>query len=630
MAKTPAFKLSPLSLTDVTIDDAFWGLRLETNRRVTIPHGYRMLQEMGAIDALKLTWRPGDEPVPHIFWDSDLAKWLEGACHSLTTHPDAALRKQVDGVVRLLEKAQQPDGYLNSHYTVVEPQNRWGNLRDCHELYCAGHLMEAAVAHFEATGTRTLLEVACRYGDHIDRIFGRGKGKKRGYPGHEEIELALVKLSRATGERRYLRLSKYFVDERGRTPHYYDLEARSRGETPGHGRRHAYWQAHAPVRDQHEAVGHAVRAMYLYCGMTDVAAETGDVDLFAACRRLWDNMTGRKMYVTGGIGARPQGEAFGDDYELPNETAYAETCAAIGLVFWAHRMLHVTADGQYADVMERALYNGFLAGVGLDGKSFFYVNTLAYNGEPGRTHGRCRRQEWFGCACCPTNVVRLLGTLGTYAYSTGPRSLYVHLYLGGTARAAVAGEGVELRQETAYPWDGRIRLTVNVEKPVRFGLRLRIPDWCEQARLRVNGRQAPVRVTRGYAALDRVWRSGDTIALSLAMPVRVLHGHPLVPATAGHLALQRGPLVYCAEQADQRVDLRALRLPRAPRLTAKHHPRLLGGVTCLHGAATAPPTSGALYSRAARSGRRVAFKAVPYAFWANRRPGPMRVWLPTG
>ncbi|MFH1730990.1 MAG: beta-L-arabinofuranosidase domain-containing protein, partial [Planctomycetota bacterium] len=535
------------------------------------------------------------------------------------------------GVVALLATAQQPDGYLNTHYTPVEPDKRWSNLRDCHELYCAGHLMEAAVAHFNATGRRALLDVMCRYADYIGSVFGRSKGKRRGYPGHEEIELALVKLYRATGEKRYLRLSKYFVDERGRKPHYYDKEAKARGDDPASywARTYDYCQADKPVREQAEAVGHAVRAMYLYSGMADVAAETGDAELLAACRRLWRSVVERKMYVTGGVGASHRGEAFGADYDLPNEEAYAETCAAIGLVFWAHRMLQINGDGQYADVMERALYNGFLAGVGLGGKHFFYVNPLAHSGEPGPPRRTNRRQPWFGCACCPSNVVRLLASLGGYVYSATPNELYVHLYIGGEGRAVVAGQGITLRQATGLPRSGDVRLEVDAERPARFAICLRLPAWSPRAAVRINGKRAPFRVRKGYARIARTWRPGDRIDLRLEMPILRLRSHPAVVANAGRVALQRGPLVYCLEEVDHNVDVRTLALPASAKLKAAHKPRLLAGVTvlCADGFAPRTPPAKDLYRTGTPATDRLALTAVPYYAWANRAPGSMAVWL---
>jgi len=638
--------LRAVPLTDVTIDDAFWGPRLATNRNVVLMHEYRMLKETGRIDQYKLDWKPGQPNPPHIFWDSDVAKWIEAASYSLATHPDADLDRLLDEVIALIGAAQQPDGYLNPHYTVVEPDKRWTNLRDCHELYCAGHLIEAGVAHYQATGKRTLLDVVCRYADCIDNTFG--PGKRSGYCGHEEIELALVKLYHATGQVRYLKLAEYFINERGRQPHVFDVEARARGEDPRRywaGEDYAYVQAHLPVREQTEAVGHAVRAMYLYSGMADVGRCTGDESLLAACRALWQDVVSRKMYVTGGVGSTHRGEAFTKAYDLPNESAYAETCAAIGLVFFAHRMLQIDADSRYADVMERALYNGVLAGIGLDGRTFFYVNPLASGGDH-------HRQEWFGCACCPPNVARMLASLGQYIYSTGApptepgpppatgrsdgqrsdaRAIYVHLYVAGKVRARVAGESVTLTQDGNYPWHGRIRFLVDVPRPVRFDLMLRIPDWCRRHTIKVAGKPIGRRLQRGYACISRRWQAGDVVELSLHMPVERVVAHPQVEPDAGKVAIQRGPVIYCLEQCDHRVDVRWIRLPDGAALNAVFDKRLLGGVAVIEGQGVAAPASdwqGRLYQPVDRTkGRAAKIHAVPYCLWDNRKPGPMAVWV---
>jgi len=623
----PRRRLEPLPLTEVSVAGPFWGPRVEANRRATLRCVYDACKRTGRIDALRLGWRPGDPNPPHVFWDSDVAKWVEAAAYELAVRDDADLERRAEEVADLFVRSQQPDGYLNTHFTSVEPANRWTNLRDWHELYCAGHLIEAAVAHFEATGRRSLLDALCRYADHIDATFGPGDGRKRGYPGHEEVELALVKLYRATGEARYLRLAAFFVNERGRAPHYYDLEAQARGETS---RRwmpsYEYWQAHRPVREQRDAVGHAVRALYLYSGMADVAAETGDASLLAACRRLWHSVTERRLYVTGGVGARPHGEAFGADWELPSDTAYAETCASIALVLFAHRMLEIEADGRYADVMERALYNGVAAGVSRDGTKFFYVNPLA-------SDGRHRRQPFFDCACCPPNVARLFASLGRYAYAVEAdrRALYVHLYAAGEGSATLDGHRVTLTQATAYPWDGTIDFDVGLDAATPFELALRVPGWCRRFSVRVNGRRTDAPIKKGYARLRRTWTDGDQVTLSLEMPIERLTAHPAVDATAGKVALQRGPLVYCLEGCDHKVDVRAIRLPDRARLAAHVDERLLGGAVVLEGKAVAVPTASrkeALYVAGTAKATPVAIRAVPYALWANRKAGPMVVWVP--
>ncbi|MDH7568643.1 MAG: glycoside hydrolase family 127 protein [Armatimonadota bacterium] len=620
--------LTPLPFTQVRIDDRFWSPRLRVNREKTLAHQYQQCKETGRIDAFRLDWRPGREPVPHIFWDSDVAKWVEAASYTLALHPDPHLENLLDEVVALIASAQQPDGYLNVHFTVVEPEKRWTNLRDWHELYCAGHLMEAAVAHYQATGKRTLLNALCRYADYIGTVFGTGPGQKRGYPGHEEIELALVKLFRVTGERRYLELSRYFVEERGRQPHYFDQEARARGEDPArfHGRDYRYNQSHLPVREQTEVVGHAVRAMYLYCAMADLAGELNDPTLLRACERLWESVTGRRMYVTGGIGSARANEGFTFDYDLPNESAYAETCAAIGLVFWAHRLLQLTADARYADVMERALYNGVLSGVSLDGERFFYVNPLASVGDH-------HRQPWFGCACCPPNVARLLASLGHYIYSRRDDDVAVHLYIQSSAQLTVGGGAATLTQSTEYPWEGRVCLAWRLERPARFAMLLRIPGWCREARLWVNGSAIPLKdvVERGYARVAREWRDGDRVELDLPMRPERIYAHPAVRQNVGRVALQRGPLVYCLEEADHPVSVHRLLLPRNAPVKARFDNSVLGGVVLLEGEGVALRENGwegALYRATPPDASPCLLTAVPYFAWDNRAPGTMTVWIP--
>ncbi|WP_235886305.1 glycoside hydrolase family 127 protein [Paenibacillus cymbidii] len=639
MAATTVYR--PVRFDRVTIDDRFWAPKIELNRAVTIPTAYDKCKETGRIDAFRQDWKPGQEPVPHVFWDSDVAKWIEAASFSLATTPDPALDAQLDELIVLIASAQQEDGYLNTHYTAVEPENRWTNLRDNHELYCAGHLIEAAVAHYEATGKRGLLQVACRYADYIGTVFGTGPGQKRGYCGHEEIELALVKLYRTTGEPRYLQLGSYFVEERGREPHYFDLEAAQRGEEPGRLTHHVreYSQSHKPVREQDRVVGHSVRAMYLYAAMADLAAEQDDDSLYAACERLWTHLCTKHMYLTGGIGASAANEGFTNDYELPNETAYCETCASIGLIMWNHRMLQRRTDGKYADVMERVLYNGAISGISMDGKQYFYGNPLAsYRTSVPKRGDKTmpdyyRRSDWFGCSCCPPNLSRLLASLGQYAYSTRADELVVHLYMQGEAEFDLDGRRVRVIVETDYPWDGDIRLRLAMDEPTRFALKLRIPGWCEAYELAVNGSPAAdgAGPERGYESIDREWSAGDEIRLRLHMPVERVYAHPDVRHNIGHAALQRGPLVYCVEQADHDVPVRSLLLPRETELAPVFEPELLGGVVTLRGSAVCADRGGwehTLYRTSRPLLTACAITAVPYYSWANREPGEMKVWLP--
>ncbi|MFH1569217.1 MAG: beta-L-arabinofuranosidase domain-containing protein [Gemmatimonadota bacterium] len=627
-ASTPAAVAADLGR--VQCEGGFWGHRQRVNRERTLPSQHRHLTETGRLAALDPRHRPGDRSARHIFWDSDTAKWLEAAAYSLATHPDAELEGQVEAVVAALGRLQSADGYLNSWFQNVEPEKRWTNLRDWHELYCAGHLMEAAVAHHRATARRDFLDIMGRYADHIGAVFGTGPGQKRGYPGHEEIELALVKLHRATGEARYLDLARYFVDERGRQPHYYHQEAEAGGEQPQayvFGDTYAYSQAHVPVRQQDRAVGHAVRAMYLYAGMTDLLAGSGDPELAAALEKLWANVTLRRMYVTGGVGSSHQGERFTDDYDLPEETAYCETCAAIGLVFWAHRLANHYGDARYADVMELALHNGALSGVALDGEHYFYVNPLA-------STGAHHRQAWFGCACCPPNLARLIASLGQYTYSEGAEG-WIHLYAAGAAELDIGGVRTRLEVQTEYPWDGRVAITVTPERETELALNLRLPAWCREPSASVTGQPVAVsRATRhGYLHLQRTWRPGDTATPELPMPVDRVRAHPAVRMASGKVALRRGPVVYCLEGVDNRlVPLARLSLPRGATLRARHHPEMLGGVTTIEGsgpALTDRGWEGHLYGPGAAlaASEPFRFRAVPYCVWDNREPGPMAVWL---
>jgi DUF1680 family protein len=492
------------------------------------------------------------------------------------------------------------------------------------------------VAYAQATGKRRFLEIMLRYAEHIAALFGPGEGQKHGYPGHQELELALVKLSRFTGERRWLDLAGYFVEERGQQPYFYDLETQARGEDPQAYRfgNYAYLQAHKPVRQQDEAVGHSVRAMYLYSAMADLTLETGDESLLEACQRLWQSVTERRMYVTGGIGPAGRIEGFSYDYDLPNEEAYAETCAAIGLVLWAQRMLSAEPAGKYADVLERALYNGVLSGLSLDGEAFFYANPLAYfpEGRPGGVPEIVgRRQSWFSCACCPPNLARLLASLGGYIYSAAKGEVYAHLFIESRATVRLAGQRIELRQETNYPWDGLVTFQVHPQAPLEFTLAVRIPGWSRSYEISLNGRPIAGQVESGYARIRRVWQPGDRLDLSLAMPVERIAAHPAVREDCGRVAVQRGPLVYCLEGCDNGPDLQALRLPAEAWIEASYEPGLLGGVETLQAEGrrtSAEGWQGRLYRPARGQAEEPArLRFIPYYAWANRELGEMIVWI---
>jgi DUF1680 family protein len=616
--RKPHVKLAVPRLADVRIDDEFWAPRINTCREVTLPHCFDQCEQTGRIrNFVKAAGQMPGEFEGLWFNDSDVYKIVEGAAYSLHVHPDAKLEEYTDGIIAKFAAAQQPDGYLCCYFILGNLEERFKHIHRParHELYTIGHLIEAGAAHYRMTRKPNLLDVAIKAADQIDAVFG--PGKRMDVPEHQELELALIKLYEATGEKRYLDLAKFFIDQRG--------------NADGHTLYGPYSQDHLPVRKQTEIVGHAVRAMYNCIGMVDLYGHSGDEELRIACRRLWESATHRKMYVTGGVGATARGEAFGADYELPNETAYAETCAQIGLVLFAHRMLLIDPDAEYADVMERVLYNSFLSGLSLSGDEFFYQNRLA-------TRGDYHRQSFYGCACCPSNVVRVYPQLGKFIYAHGDSTIYANLYAGGTATIHVKDTEVTLRQETRYPWDGRITLTVTPDQQQMFDICLRIPGWCrdretpgrlyratqsddEKPTLKVNGEVIQSRgLDKGYLRIARDWQPGDRIELNLPMPVRRVHAHPEIKADAGRVALQRGPIVYCVEAVDHAIPVRHLSLPRDAPLTVQHRDNLLGGVTVIAGKASVRmPDSD--------KPKQVDLLAIPYYAWDNRDAGSLAVWL---
>jgi len=639
-ASQPRTRFRPPAVPQVDIG-GFWGGRVDAVANSTADILYRRCVEAGMLEQIdpshpspgvKIPFHVSDSDevstvTTQMFWDSDFGKTIETAAYSLYRKPNPELEARIDEIVDMYARLQEPDGYLSSWYLRIQPGQRWTNLRDCHELYCAGHLIEGAVAYFQATGKRRLLDIMARYADNIATVFGPEEGKRKGYCGHEEIELALVKLARATGERKYMDLAKYFIDQRGQQPHYFDEEARARGVDPKdyHFKTYEYNQSHKPVREQDKVVGHAVRAMYLYSGMADIATEYDDDSLKAALERLWADLTSKRLYVTGGLGPSSDNEGFTADYDLPNETAYAETCAAVGLVFWSSRMLGMGPDARYADIMELALYNGSISGLSLDGSLFFYENPL-------ESRGRHNRWKWHHCPCCPPNIGRMVASIGSYMYGVADDAIAVHLYGDNTARFEVAGRKVRLTQTSRYPWDGAVAIAVDADTPSRFTLHLRIPGWCRNAALSVNGEAVDLAsVTRdGYAAITRDWTAGDQVRLDLEMTVERVRAHPEVRQDAGRVALMHGPLVYCLEEADNAVGLNRLQVPEQARFDCRFEPDLLGGVTTLSADVEADATAdwdGALYRREPARTEAAPIKAIPYFAWDNRQPGEMLVWL---
>ncbi|MBM7567743.1 glycoside hydrolase family 127 protein [Paenibacillus sacheonensis] len=652
--------LKPSSSMEVRVRDGFWNRFTELVRKTVIPYQWEALNDR----------IPGAEPSYAIrnfriaagleegkyggmvFQDSDVAKWLEAVGYSLADRRDPELERIADEVIDLIALAQHENGYLNTYFTIKDPGKQWTNLYEAHELYCAGHMMEAAVAYYQATGKRKLLDVMRKFADHIESVFGREADRLRGYDGHQEIELALIKLYQATAEERYLRLAQFFIDERGQEPSFLIEECERReGYSIWTGRKQpiptmkqlAYNQAHLPVRDQDAAVGHSVRAVYMYAAMADLAGLTGDQELLDSCRRLWNNMTQKQMYITGGIGSTHHGEAFTIDYDLPNDTVYAETCASIGLIFFAQRMLKLEQKSEYADVLERALYNNVLGSMSQDGMSYFYVNPLevwpdasAHN--PGRHHVKAVRQKWFGCSCCPPNVARLLSSLNDYIYtaSEADNGIYVHLFIGSEARLRIAGGQVALKQRSQMPWHGKSTFELSEVTGAAFSLMLRMPSWCGgQAGMKVNGVQVEYDVLDGYAKVDRVWKKGDLVEWEPAMTAHFIVAHPNIRANAGKAAIERGPLVYCLEEIDNGGPIASLSLSKGSTLAFQYDPDLLGGAGVIEVEGYSDERASwredqpyrPLEAAASEStAGPVKLKAVPYYLWGNRTPGEMAVW----
>lgn len=615
--RSPNARLRAVPAAHVRLHDAFWAPRREMNGRHTLRTQLEHLESTGALDNFRRLGEGLDRPFEGMYFaDTDVYKWLEAVGWHLADHPDdGELRAQADRVIDVVAAAQRSDGYLNTYFALEREAERWTNF-DLHEMYCAGHLFQGAVAYHRTTGDERILEVATRFADHICDTFGPGPGQRVAVDGHEEVELGLVELYRTTGELRYLDQAVFFIEARGR-----GLLGRPYGQFSPE-----YSQDHAPFRDMDAVVGHAVRALYYSAGVADVCAEIDEPEYRAALERLWHSMTERRMYVSGGVGSRHEGEAFGDDYELPHARAYTETCAAIASVMWNSRMLTLDPNARYADLLEWTLFNAVLPGLSLDGERYFYQNPLSDD-------GRHRRQAWFGVACCPPNVARTLAALPGYLYGVADGELWVHLYAASALRTTLPdGTEVALQQRTSYPWDETVALRLAAAGT--FALMLRVPQWCREATLRVNGEAEDVTVTPGsYLRVARSWAVGDEVSLELAMPVRYLTAHRRVSEALGRAAIARGPILYCVEAADHPgLDPRDLVLPRDPAAFAVGSNELPGGLLALRAAASVMDADvGPLY-RAADGDARVTLSpatltAIPYFAWANRDPGPMQVWV---
>lgn len=627
---------APVDFTKVSLTGAFWAERMETVLTKTIPSQHKKLDESGILESLLLLdpAPPLRIPINHhghthqVFWDSDLGKWVEAASYALRHRRDEVIEAQIEDIADKMEAAQLDDGYMNFWYQGHDISLRWTNLRDRHELYNCGHLLEGAIAYFQATGRRRMLDVLERYLDHIRATFGTGEGQKRGYPGHQEIEIALVKLYHLTGERKQLDLCAYFINERGSQPHYFDLEAVARGETfdEYHQATHEYSQSHLPVREQTKVVGHAVRAMYMYAAMADLAADLDDAGLKSACEVLWDDVTRTRMYVTGGFGPSADNEGFTTDYDLPNATAYAETCASVAMIFWAQRMLNLDLDGRYADVMELALFNGALSGLSRDGEHYFYDNKL-------ESDGSHQRWPWHPCPCCTMNVSRLVASVGGYFYSVGADSVALNLYGGNTATLDMGGRSITIKETSNYPWSGKIKVEVQPEGTGEFSLKLRVPGWAEGASASVNGEAVDVAANsdKGYLDLRRDWKAGDVVELDLPMDPTRVYANPKVKMDQGKVALRYGPMMYCLEQVDNAAaPVTEVTLPRGASVTAKERADLFDGIVVLQGEGAAISNDDwkhDLYRTTPPTAAAVTLTAVPYFLWCNRGSNPMTVWI---
>ncbi len=624
-----------IPLLNVRVTDAFWSSRQKLMTDVTIPYMEKILRDeipdaekSHALSNFRMA--AGEETGTFygmVFQDSDIAKWLEAAAYSLSLKPDKALEKRLDDVIALIGRAQQPDGYLNTFFTVKEPENRWQNLLECHELYCAGHMMEAGAALYEATGKRNLLDICLRLADHIIGLFG--EGQRDAIPGHQEIELGLLRLYHVTGETKYRDMAQRFLDLRGQDPEWFQKNTPMEPgkQYGGYGldpQNTQYNQSDVPVREQTKARGHAVRQVYMLAAMADAAALSSEEALIAACDRMFDNITQRQMYVTGAVGSTEHYEAFTDDFDLPNDTNYGETCASVAMAFFAQKMLCIAPRGKYADLLETQLYNGALAGMQMDGERYFYVNPLEVDPRVSGIqhiykHVLPQRPRWHACACCPPNLARIITSLGKYLWGEDESAVYSHMMIGNEAQTRLA----DIRLETNYPWSGEARYTLSPKCEKAFALAIHIPGYVKDFAITVNGESCKADVRDGYAYLNRVWQSGDTVCLSFPLEPRRIWADPRVRADAGKVALAYGPLIYCLEGVDNGEALSALRLPR----DAKLETSLQDGLTVIKAEGTRDLPMDTLYSAEPPKCEKATLSAIPYYAWSNRGLTSMCVWI---
>ncbi len=636
------YPIKPVPFTNVKLTDNFWLPRIKTNHLVTIPASFERCESTGRVKNFEMAAaKSGKFCTVYPFDDTDIYKTIEGASFSMALIPDKKMDLYVDSMITIIGKAQEPDGYLYTART-IDPlhthkwvgKERWEKERELsHELYNSGHLYEAAAAHYLATGKKNLLNIALKNADLVCSVFGYDK--KHVAPGHEVVEMGLVKLYRITGKKEYLETAKYFVDERG---HYKGYDSTSKDPF----KNGAYWQDHKPVVKQDEAIGHAVRAGYLYSAVADVAALTGDQQFLNAIDKIWDNVVSKKLYVQGGVGAVGDGERFGDNYELPNATAYNETCAAIANVYWNQRMFQLHGDSKYIDVLERSLYNGLLSGVGMDGKSFFYTNAMEINNHFSHNDKEGKRSGWFTCSCCPTNITRLIPSVPGYMYAVKENALYVNLFASSNATVAIAKNNVQMIQENNYPWDGLLSFKVTPTTPTEFSILLRIPGWARNevvasdlysfkeknnnaVAITVNGKPVEYTIENGYAVLMRKWQKNDRIEMNLPMDVRKITSNEKVVNNVGKVALQRGPLVYCGEWSDNNGLTSNIVIPITTSFKSEFKPELLNGVTVIK---SEVPSIKVDADKNSVGTVMQPFVAIPYYAWAHRGEGEMSIWFP--